>query len=146
MSAATYEDILNRAYEEVPTVKLLPDGKYRLRGMGMKLKPATDNANPSVNLSYTVIEPISVDDESKLDELGMDYDFSQNKIFNKLWFGNSTEVDRIKGVLEKHGVDLAADAKTFKGCEVVAEVSSRSYERGGEEVTENVITTYLNAE
>lgn len=139
-----YADILKRQWKDVPKVKLLPTGTYELKLRNASFQKARDeDKNPNFMFVY---EPVSAQDdvdEGQLAELGAEYDMANNRIFFKLWYETSADLDALRAHLAKHGVDndeqsIEDSLKAAKNTKVIAYLDQRSYtNRSGDAVVTN---------
>jgi len=139
--AEDYADILDRGWEEIPQVKTLPVGSWLLEGTNASFK-AGDDSNDSIIFVYKAKEPMDDVDTDQLDELGADYDYSDNRIFARLWLETNADWDKVRNHLVKHGIDVSGkisdSLKEFKGSQVVSYLDTRTYTNSvGDEVVDN---------
>lgn len=142
MSDETYESLLDRSWDEIPEVKALPVGSYRLRGRNASYKAGDGDKNPFFLFVYEVREPMDDVDEDALADLGPDYDVQENRVFHRIWVETGADMDGVRKHLAKHNVPLGGtikdSLKAFKGTEVIAYLDQRVFENSaGETVTEN---------
>lgn len=133
-----YEDLANKAINELPVEKVLPEGSWLLRGRSASLQPPTkEDGSPSVLFVYSVREPMSDVSDDELTALGSDgspYDYTQNTIFSRFWIQTPKDTATVLNHLEKHGVavdrarPLPEELAKFKGTEVVAVLSVNSFQ------------------
>ncbi len=151
MDNESYDDILDRSFNELQDDKLLPFGRWvlRLRNAHFML-PRGEARSAQVLFFYTPVEATEDVDADELEALGEDYDVTENQIVMTVWIeGNRSWKDLMRH-LEKHaGVDWEAGSirevikKGVKGSEVTAEIGSRTYENNfGELVEENVASNF----
>lgn len=153
MADETYESILDRQWDDIPEVQVLPVGSWLLKGKNAVHMPAKSaDANESILFVYEPKEPMDDVDEVELKALGADYDFAENRIYGRFWIETGRDLDSIRNHLEKHGVDtkgasIKDSLEAFKGTEVVAYLGTRNYtDASGELRTDNDPTSYASAE
>jgi hypothetical protein len=92
-----------------------------------------------------------VDDE-ELEALGTDYDFGENRIFKRFFFGSAQERTAVRFHLAKHGIEdgslsVEESLKAAKGTEVIAIVGLETYKaKNGDMVTQNTLTAFSSVE
>lgn len=149
--AENYEEILNRGWDEVPEVKVLPEGSWLLAGRNAAYKEPEGDSNPFLMFVYEPKEPMDDVDTDALDELGADYDFSNNRLFFRMWLETSADWDKVRKHLVKHGIDVSGSIKdsldAFKGTEIVSYLEQRSYtDNAGEPQVTNDPTQFAKAD
>lgn len=139
-----YEDILKRQWANVPKVKVLPVGTWRLKAKNASFQKAKEEGkNASFMFVYEPKQALDDVDESQLADLGAEYDLANNRIFFRLWYETSRDLDALRSHLAKHGVDVEQgtieDAlKAVKGREINCYLDKRTFQaNGGEMVTDN---------
>lgn len=145
--AGDFDNILNRQWDDIPEVVLLPSGSYVLRGKNAAYKPATENGNAKVLFFLIPKEPMDDVSPEALEALGADYDFSSNQIVKTVWIESNRDWATVKDILTKAGVDVEAGTiqdslKAFKGAEVVAYVDQREYTSKGQTRQENTADSF----
>lgn len=145
-----YNDILNTAWDEIPEAKLLPGGTWLLRGKNASFQPPKEEGqNGKVLFFYIPVDPIEVDQEA-LQELGEDYDVSENQIVYTIWIEGMRDWAKVRDHLAKHGIDdgsqTLADSlkKSFRGTQIVGHVGVRTFtpKGGGETRIENTVDNF----
>lgn len=148
MATTTYEDILNKSWDEIPEERLLPAGPWRLKCRGASHKPAKGDGNPSIMFIYEALEPLEGVSDDELAELGPDYDYKSNRIFHRFWIEGNNDLRIVKRHVEKHGVDVTGMTgqeilKAVRGKSIVGIVGQRSFTRNDGSVgEENVIQSF----
>lgn len=143
-----YADIVNKSWDAIPPVEILPVGSWLLRGQNATYQASKGESSPSVLFVYKVKEPMEDVDSEKLAALGDNYDVESNKIFTRFWIGDNSDWDKVRKHLAKHGVDTAGKSisdslKEFKGTEVVAYLDQRTYtNNAGETQEDNVASNF----
>lgn len=151
--ADTYDDILNRSWDEIPAPKLLPDGDYLLKARGGKYNPAEGNRNARINFGYTVEDAIEIDDPDARAELGENYDFGENDIFHTVWVEKAKDWQGVAKHIRAHGIETEGmnvqdTLKAVRDALVIARIGTRSYVKKdtGEEVFENTASNFRAVE
>lgn len=148
---ASYEDILNQSWDDIPEIKPLPVGSYLLRGRNASYKPGKGDTSAYFMFVYSVKEPMSDVNDEELAELGNNYDVTENRIFHRIWVETGADMDAVRRHLVKHGVNtdgksLGDSLKDFKGREIVAYLDTRTYENAaGEVVVTNDAANFAEA-
>jgi hypothetical protein len=94
-----YEELANLSWDDVPEIKLLPTGTWKLRGQSATLQPAkSEGGSPSVLFTYVPVEPMADVDDDELAELhnGGEYDYSLNRIFVRMWISDGRDRFTVK--------------------------------------------------
>lgn len=150
---ADYADILTKSWDEIPEVKTLPNGSYLLRGRNASYQPAkNEDQSPAVLFVYTAKEAMDDVDAEDLEKLGDNYDLGANRVFQRFFVADGADWDNVRKHLSKHGIDAKGKSiqdslKEFKGKEVVAYLSSRTFKtNAGEDKEENVASNFTVAE
>lgn len=148
----SYEDLLKGSWGEIPEVKLLPVGTYLLRCRNVSfVAPKTDEGNPAVMFVYEVREAMDDVDQDALDELGSDYNVSENQIFERIWLERGADWDKLRKHILKHGIveadiaDMSPDAsfKLVKGKDVYGLVTQRQFkDKAGASRVENAVSAF----
>ena len=147
----SYDDILDRSFDDLQDDKTLPGGLWVLRLRNAHfMTPREEGQSAQVLFFYHPIEPTDDVDQDELDALGDDYDVTENQIVFKVWIdGNRAWKDLMRHLKKHSGVDWDAGSirevlKTgVKGSEVVSRLGERTYENTfGELVTENVASDF----
>lgn len=149
-----YEAILNASFNEIPEVKTLPDGSWKLKARSAKFMPPKEEGNnPLVLFVYSAVEPMDDVNQEDLTALGDDYDYSGNSIFTRFYVESKADWDKVRKHIEKHGVDVTTDEpvnevlKGVKGTEVIAYLKSRSFTNSaGQPSEENTATNFAPVE
>jgi hypothetical protein len=139
-----YESILQTQWDEIPTVKTLPDGTYLLTGRAARFqKPKSDDQDPSVLFIYGVNQSLDDVDVGALDALGDDYDLGINRIYTRVYLENKSDWDKVRKHIAKHaGADLSGTLEeglaSVEGSEVTAVLGTRTYtDKSGDLQVEN---------
>jgi hypothetical protein len=158
--ASSYEDLMTAGYDNIPDARLLPDGHWRVKVVGLNFRPGNENVPANINVTYEPVAPGDDVNAEALAELG-DYDTSQNRVYKRLFCSNVGELRRVVQHFKKHaGFEPAAgtpvldkdgdgdkvnDAfkKAARGAEVTAMMATRSYvNKDGDTVTENDLVSF----
>lgn len=152
-SMSDYADIANLSWDEIQAPALLPVGSYLLKSRNASYQPSKEEGkSPTVMFVYQPKEAMEDVKSDELDELGADYDISENKIFHRFYIEDGSSWDVVRKHLEKHGVTVEGGVletlKKFKGTEVVAYLDQRSFtnKTTGAVVTQNVATEFAPVE
>ena len=153
-AAVNYADILNESWDNIQEVVVLPIGSWLLRTRNASLQPPkTEGGNPSVLFVYEPKEPMQDVDQEALDALGADYNYSENRVFFRVWLETGADKDRLRQHIMRHGVDLTGmsigeSLKAVKGTEVVAYLSQKQITNkgSGETRVENDPQNFVEAE
>ncbi len=146
MTETTYDDILDKSFDDLQDDKLLPLGNWMLRLRNAAfLPPRQEGQSARVLFFYTPVEPTGDVDVDELEALGEDYDYSENQIVFQVWIEGNRSWRDVLTHLKKHaGVDFTVGSirevlkKGIKGSEVIAELDERTYENSfGDLVSEN---------
>lgn len=148
-----YEEILDTSWDDIPEVQLLPVGSWLLKVRNASFQPPKkEDQSASVLIVYTAKEPMDDVSDDELRALGEDYDFGENRLFQRFWYETGADKDNLRKHIEKHGVEtkgltLAESLKALKGMEVVAYVSQKSFQNNaGVTGVENVASNFQAAE
>lgn len=148
-----YDELYNRTWADIPEPKTLPEGSWVLKATSAARKNNEDNdkMGPTVNVVFSVVEPMNDVDTGELDALGDNYDVTGNKIFHKFFLrdGGSENVRKFLKNLGIYDETLTPDEnlKLVKGQQVVAFLGQRPYkDRDGNERVDNVIKAFSVAE
>ena len=147
----SYDDILDRSFDDLQDDKTLPGGLWVLRLRNAHfMPPREEGQSGQVLCFYKPVEPTDDVDMDELAALGDDYDFTENQIVFKVWIeGNRSWRDLGKHFKKHSGVDWDVGSIRevikigVKGSEVVARLGERTFENNfGELVTENVASDF----
>jgi len=152
-----YESILKGSWDNIPDLKLLPPGTWRLKCRAAKFSP---NKNPKVSpqivFAYEPVEPMDDVDDEALAALGKNYNYSENRIFETLWAGGSAnDWAKITAHLALHGIDARKDygspeeaIDACKNTEVLGHVVQEQVtnKTTGKVTTQNSISFFVSAE
>lgn len=152
-----YGDILDTVWDDIPEDKLLPTGSWLLGGrnasyVGPKVNDDGSKTNGKVLFFYVPKEPVEGVDLSEIEDLGPDYDVTENQVVYTSWIEFNRDWDKVRKHLALHGLtdgtqSIRAALKAFKGTEVIAHVDVRTYKnRNNETVTENAATNFRAVE
>ncbi len=153
-SPVNYMDILNESWDNIQEVVTLPIGSWLLRTRNASLQPPkSEGGNPSILFVYEPKEPMQDVDQSALDELGSDYNYSENRVFFRVWLETGADKDRLRQHISRHGIDMTGmtigeSLKAVKGTEVVAYLSQKQVtnKTTGETRLENEPQNFVEAE
>lgn len=147
--ADSYASILDRQWDDVPTIQNLPVGSYVLRARNATHQPPkSEGGNESVLFVYDVQEALDDVDVDELKDLGANYDLSANRIFHRMWIesGSNRDLNAMRQHLGFHDIDvkdtIGESLKDFKGTEVVAYLVLDTYKSRGVERTDNKATSF----
>lgn len=147
-----YADILNTSWDNIPEVQVLPEGSWLLRGRNATYQAAKSaDGSPVVLFVYQAKEPMDDVDAAQLAALGDNYDIAANRIFFRFYINDNSSWDGVRKHLAKHGVDPKGTVKesldAFKGTEVIAYLSKRSYKtNAGEDAESNEPSQFAKVE
>lgn len=148
-----YESILDKSMDEATPPGNVPTGRWLLRGAAVSSKPAEWTNRQSgekvsgevISLGYDPHEP-GEDVDPQAVEAG---DYRGKRIWKRFYIeeGNRNDAYRFKQHLARHGIDTTGRSfgealKSFKGALVFGVVGLRTYERNGEQETDNDITEF----
>lgn len=144
-----YADITKLSWDNIPEVKLLPDGSYRLRGRNASFLAAKEEGQNARVLFFLVPqEPMDDVDASELEALGADYDITSNQVVHTIWIERPQDWNKVKAFLTLAGVDvtkqsIAESLKEFKNSELYAHLTSRTFkDKNDESREENVASQF----
>jgi len=145
-------NILDRSWDDMPEVQLLPNGTYTLAVRNIAyMAPKDAGQNGKVVAFFIPKTPLSDVDEDKLAGLGADYDITENEVTATFWIERNRDWQPVKDLLKALGVDT--DGQTFKESfkaarkkEVNGYVDTRSYTGRNGTVTSNVATAFQAVE
>lgn len=138
----SYAELLEKSWNEIPQVQVLPAGTYLLKCRGASFKEPADG-NPYFMFVYEVVSALDDVDPAALEELGSDYDLSSNRIYYKIWVETVTDLDKGRAHIAKHGVDTTSGSpkeslKAVKGQLINAYLGIKHFtDRTGELRTDN---------
>ncbi len=147
----SYDDILDRSFDDLQDDKLLPGGLWVLRLRNAHyMAPREEGQSAQILFFYKPVEPTDDVDTDELEALGEDYDYTENQIVFKVWIEGGRSWKDLQRHIKKHaGVDwdlpsIREVIKTgVKGSEVVARLGERTFENNfGELVAENVASDF----
>ena len=148
-----YQDILNESWDNIQEVVTLPIGSWMLRTRNASIQPPkTEGGNPSALFVYEPQEPMNDVDQAALDQLGADYNYSENRIFHRIWLETGADKDRLRQHITKHGVDLTGmtigeSLKAVKGTVVIAYLTQKLVTlKSGETRPENEAQNFTQAD
>lgn len=147
----SYDDILDRTWDEMPETKVLPDGDWLLKGRNAAFVAPKGDGNAKVLFFYTPEQAMEDVDPSALEALGEDYDLKDNQIVFTIWIENNRDWQAVRRHLAKHGVDptltIREQFKKFRGTETIARVGLRTFTNAaGESVPENTASDFREVE
>lgn len=144
-----YEDILNRSWDDIPEPQLLPDGNWRLKLRNATYQEAKSaDKSPVVLFVYTPVEPLDDVDADRLEELGAEYDFTLNRLFQRFYVENGRDWATVKRHVAKHGVDttgrsIKESLEVLKGSTIIGFLAATTYTNAaGEQVRDNEIKNF----
>lgn len=137
-----YADIANLSWDEIQETKPVPEGSYLLRGSNAVFQPSKEEGkSPAVMFVHSVKEPMDDVSVSELEELGADYDLTENKTFTKVFIEDGSSWMKVKSILEKHGIKTSGkvldDLKKVKGAEVIGHLKKDRFVRADGSPGEN---------
>jgi hypothetical protein len=98
------------------------------------------------------MEPMQDVDQGELDRLGTEYNFSENRVFHRIWLETGADKDRLRQHIVKHGIDVTGmtvgeSLKAVKGTQVVAYLSQKQVTtKAGETRIENEPQNFIVAD
>jgi len=131
-----YESISKLTWDSIPEVKLLPTGTWLLKCRGTKYQPPKDaDKSAQVVFIYEPIEPQDDVDDAAITMLGPKYNYSENRIFHRMWAKSASDWDKIGKHLALHGItDIRANyadpydaVKAAKNCDVLGYVIEETF-------------------
>lgn len=143
---SNYADIANLSWDEIQETAALPVGTYLLKLTNLVFQPSKEEGkSPRVMFVHSVKEAMDDVDSDELGELkgpgGGPYDVTENKVFTTVFIEDGSSWAKVKGILEKHGVEVSGDiAATFqnaKGSEVLGYLVKDRFQRGDKSYGEN---------
>jgi len=146
----SYEETLERVWDDIPEPQFLPDGSWRFRCTSAKaVAPKEPDGDTRVLFVMEPQEAMDDVDQHALDALGEGYDTSENVIFVTVWLGKSTDYAKVRKILGVMGVntegkslkDSLAEAKNREFVGYVT-TQTRTNKATNVMITENVITTF----
>ncbi len=130
----SYEDIMSRSWGDIPEVRLLPVGTWRLRARNATLlRPKTAEQSPVILVAYTPMEPLDDVDVDEIAELGDGYDWAANRLFARFWVEDAADWDKVRKHFTLLGIEcpesesIQDTLKRVKGAEINAYVGIESY-------------------
>ncbi len=151
MTETTYDDILDKSFDELQDDKVLPLGDWllRLRNAAF-IPPREEGMSGRVLFFYRPVEPMDDVDVDEIEAMGEDYDFSENQIVFQVWIeGNRSWRDVLRHLKKHAGVDFTVGSirevlkKGVQGSEITAELGERTYENSfGDLVNENTAMNF----
>lgn len=129
-----YADIADLSWDNIQEPKVLPVGTYLLKLRNAKFQPSKDaDKSPLVMFVYQAKEPMDDVKSEELDELGKDYDVTENKIFFRIYIEDGSSWDQVRKHLLKHGIEVTGSVeetlKKAKGSEVLAYLEQQTFTR-----------------
>lgn len=145
--SSNYTDIA-KTWGNVPKEQILPDGSYKLRFLKASyIEAKQEDKSDRVNFSIQPREPLDDVPQDALDDLGEDYDVTQNRIYMSFFLERGADYARVADVLHKLGIDtpetedIKDTLKRVNKQEANGFVTSRTYTRNdGSPQTENSVT------
>lgn len=147
-----YSDIANLSWSEIQEPKVAPVGSYLLRGSNAVFQPSKEEGqNPRVMFVHTVKEAMDDVSVSELEELGADYDLTENKVFTTVFIEDGSSWKRVQRILEAHGIETSGkvldDLKKVKGADVIGYLEKNSFKRkDGSYGENNQVTEFAKVE
>lgn len=138
-----YADISNLSWDQIQDTKPVPQGSYLLKASNAVFQPSKDEAvSPAVMFIHNVKEAMEDVAVSELEELGADYDVTENKVFTKVFIEDGSSWKKVQRILEAHGLETTGkvldDLKKVKGAEVIGYLTKDRYtDKRTDEVREN---------
>lgn len=135
-----YIDTLNKSWGDIPEPKTLPVGTWLLRGRNVAVfPPAEEGKSARVAFFYEAVEPMDNVNGDELAALGDDYSFAENDIVKQFFINRSKDWWAVRKHLELHGIaveegmTIPETFKLFKGTEVYAYLSTKTFTNGAGE-------------
>jgi hypothetical protein len=142
-------NILDRSWDDMPEVVLLPTGSYKLVVRNIAYMPPREaGQNGKVVAFFIPKEALSDVDTSNLPE---NYDVTENEVTKTFWIERNKDWQPVRDLLKALGVDTESGASmkdTFKEArkkEIIGSVDVRSFQSRGETVTQNVVNDFSAA-
>ena len=155
VSDDTYEELLDKAWDEIPEESLLPSGTWRLAARSVSYKPGKGDTSPCFLFAYNPVAPGDDVDPDAVSDLGSDYDVSSNVVYFRLYVETNRDLRQVRSHLEKHlGFVMPPGsvpetlrnkslAKAFRKTQVLAHLGRRTYtDRNGEVKEENQASNF----
>src|SRR6266850_208671 len=129
-----YADIASLSWDTIQEPHTLPVGTYLLRLSNATFQPAKDaDKSPVVMFVYRVKEAMDDVKSEELDELGSEYDITENKVFYRVYIEDGSSWDQVRKHLLKHEVKIEGTVidtlKRAKGSEVLAYLEQNTFKR-----------------
>jgi hypothetical protein len=147
-----YADIADLSWENIQEPKTLPVGTYLLKGKNAVFQPSKEeNKSPVVMFVFSPKEAMEDVKQEELEELGAEYDISENKIFHRVYIEDGSSWASVRNLLTKMGVEAKGDVvetlKKVKGSEVLGYLDQNTFTRkDGTVATGNNITEFALVE
>lgn len=147
-----YADIANLSWDNIQEPKVLPVGSYLLRLSNAVFQPSKDaDKNPVVMFVHVPKEAMADVDASALEDLGAEYDISENKIFTRIFIEDGSSWAKVRALLEKHDVTVSGSVveslKKAKGAEVIGYLDQQRFQRkDGSAGESNVVTEFAKVD
>lgn len=143
-------NILDRSWDDMPEVVLLPTGSYKLVVRNIAyMAPKEAGQNGKVVVFFIPKAALSDVDTSDLPE---GYDITENEVTATYWIERNKDWQPVRELLKALGVDTESGTSmkdTFKAArkkEVTGYVDVRSFNSRGQTVTQNVATDFSAGE
>lgn len=144
-----YAEIANLSWDNIQEPKPLPVGTYLLKLRNVTFQPSKEEGKSArVMFVHAPKEPMSDVKTDELEELGAEYDITENKIFTTVFIEDGSSWAKVKGILNKHtGVEVGGDVlesfKKAKNSEVLGYLVTKQFERKDKTVgTNNEVTEF----
>lgn len=152
--SANYEEILKGSWDNIPEIVTLPNGTWRLKCRGAKVAPARgEDKSPQIVFVYEPQEPMQDVDDEALAALGDKYNFTENRIFHRMWAGSNKDLNAVAQHLALHGINarefesIPKSLEAVKNTDILGYVVTRTYQskKTGKQEQENEVK-YFTAE
>lgn len=150
--SGSYEDILDRQWDNIPKAQILPEGSWLLKSRNASFIAPKGENSPVCLFVFAPKEPFDDVSAEELEALGTDYDVTTNRIFYRKYVETAADWDDVRELLTKMGVDLKgktirASLKEVKGSEIVGYLKQRSYQNdAGQTKVENTVSNFAVVE
>lgn len=147
-----YAEIAELSWDEIQEPKTLPVGTYLLKLRNVTFQPSKEEGKSPVVMFIHVPKEAMEDVKSdELEELGPEYDISENKLFTRVYIEDGSSWDQVRKLLAKHGVEVSGTVlesfKKAKGSEVLGYLEQRTFTRKDQSVgVANNVTEFAPVE
>lgn len=137
-----YAEIADLSWENIQEPKPVPVGTYLLKLKNAVFQPSKEEGrSPVVMFVHSPKEAMEDVKAEELEELGSEYDISENKVFTRIYIEDGSSWAAVRNLLAKHGVEtkgsIPETLKKAKGSEVLGYLVKDRFERKDGTVGEN---------